>query len=120
MSRISGKINLMQFKSVIKKMKGQSGDIEVIIIPIADNNLFKGEKGLYLDLIAFEIENKKGDSKDTHLVKQSLNKDTRALMSDEKLKAMPILGNLQVWGDYTEQEPASSMEVQDETDDLPF
>jgi len=120
MSRISGKINLMNLKCVIKKMKGESGDVECIVIPIEKNKLFKGEKGLYLDLIAFEIENKKGDSKDTHLVKQSFGKEDRAKMSDEELKAMPILGNLQVWDGPVEQPPVSDMGVQQESDDLPF
>jgi len=120
MSKILGKINLMQLTSVIKKMKGQSGDVECIVIPIESNNLFKGEKGLYLDLIAFELKEKKNDSKDTHLVKQSLDKVTRELMTDEELKAMPILGNLRVWDDNFESESKSSMEVQDESDDLPF
>ena len=41
-------------------------------------------------------------------------------MTDEQLKAMPILGNLQVWGEYREIEPQSSMEVTDENDGLPF
>jgi len=119
MSRISGKINLMQLQAAIRKMKGESGEVECLIIPIEKNNLFKGEKGIYLDLIAFEIE-KKGESKDTHLVKQSLPKDVREFMADEELRAMPILGNLQVWGDFTEPEPQSSMEVKQEDDDLPF
>lgn len=109
----------MQLKAAIRTMKGKDGDMECIVLPIQANNLFKGEKGIYLDLIAFEIE-KKGDSKDTHLVKQSLSKDERALMSDEEIKAMPILGNLQVWGDFAEIETTSSMEVGKEDDDLPF
>ena len=119
MSRISGKINLMQFKAAIRKMKGESGEVECLIIPIEKNNLFRGEKGIYLDLIAFEIE-KKGESKDTHLVKQSLPKNVRESMNEEELRTMPILGNLQVWGEFTETEPTSSMEVKEEDDDLPF
>ena len=119
MSKISGKINLMQLNAVVKNMKGQSGDVECLVIPIEKNRLFKGEKGIYLDLIAFEITNK-SESKDTHLVKQSLSKEDRSLMTDEQIKAMPILGNLQVWGEYKEVEPQSSMEVTDENDGLPF
>jgi len=121
MSKISGKINLMQLNAVIKSMKGQSGDVECLVIPIEKNRLFKGEKGIYLDIIGFEIDpTKRGESKDTHLVKQSLSKEDRSLMTDEQLKAMPILGNLQVWGEYREVEPQSSMEVTDENDGLPF
>ena len=121
MSRILGKLNLGQLKGQVKVMQGQSGMIECLVLPIIQNNLFKGEKGIYLDLIAFEIENKKGDSKDTHLVKQSLPKEVFEKMTDEQKKAMPIIGNLRVWDStYSEAEPQTNMEPQAESDDLPF
>ena len=42
-------------------------------------------------------------------------------MTDEQLKSMPVLGNLQVWSDTAqESEPVSSTQVMDETSDLPF
>lgn len=108
-------------KGAIKFMKGQSGDIECLIIPIAQNHLFKGEKGLYLDLIAFELSAKKEGSKDTHLVKQSLSKEVRESMSEEQLKAMPIIGNLSVWtGDNQTAEPTTNPSPINEVDDLPF
>lgn len=120
MSRISGKVNLLNLHGVVKKMKGQTGEIECIVIPIEKNKLFKSEKGVYLDLITFEIENPKEGTKDTHIVKQSFSKDVREKMSEEELKALPILGNLMVWGERTESSPISSPIPQDETDDLPF
>ena len=120
MSRISGKLNLLQLNAVRKMITGQLGPVECLVIPIEKNKLFVGEKGVYLDLIAFEIENKKGDSKDTHLIKQSFNKEKREKMTDVELKALPILGNLQVWGDQIESELVSSPELQNEIDPLPF
>ena len=121
MSRISGKINLAGLKGQVRSMQGTSGMVECLVIPIAANNLFKGEKGVYLDLIAFEIEKKVNDSKDTHLVKQSLSKEVREKMTDEQLKAMPIIGNLQVWGGVTEAEPQTNVNtVAGEDDPLPF
>ena len=73
---ITFKINFMQFKAAIQKVKNNKGnDIECIVIPIALNNLFKGEKGVYGEFVAFEVKEKRADSKDTHLVKQSLPKD---------------------------------------------
>ena len=122
MSRISGKINLMQLNAVRKMISGKMGMVECLVIPIEKNKLFIGEKGVYLDLIAFEIDPAKrnGDSKDTHLVKQSFNKEIRDAMSEDELKALPILGNFQVWDGHTEGEPASDMTVQNEKDDLPF
>ncbi len=122
MSRISGKINLLQLNAVRKIIPGQLGPVECIVIPIEKNKLFIGEKGVYLDLIAFEIDptKRKGESKDTHLLKQSFSKELREAMSEDELKALPILGSLQVWGEYNEQALVSSMEVQNEIDPLPF
>ena len=91
-------------------------------ILIEKNKLFVGEKGVYLDLIAFEIDSAKRntESKDTHLVKQSFSKEAREEMGEDELKSLPILGNLQVWSGTVESEPVSSNELQPEEDDLPF
>ena len=118
--RISGKINLMNLHAIRKMITGAAGPVECIVIPIQKNKLFVGEKGVYLDLIAFEITNKKSESKDTHLLKQSFSKEVREAMSEDELKNLRILGGLQVWDGQTEAEPVSNMAVQDEKDDLPF
>lgn len=120
MSRISGKINLLNLHGVIKQMKGELGPVECLIIPLEKNKLFKGEKGIYLDVIAFEIEKQKEGQKDTHIVKQSFSKEVREKMTEEQLKALPILGNLQVWDGVSESAPVSSTEVLGPDDDLPF
>jgi hypothetical protein len=120
MSRISGKINLLNLFGVVKMIKGQAGEVECLVIPIEKNKLFKGTKGIYLDLIAFEINEPKEGSKDTHLVKQSFSKEEREKMTEEQLKALPLLGSLQVWGERTEQEPVSSPATLGSNDDLPF
>jgi len=122
MSRISGKLNLLQLHGVVKIMPGKSGNVECLVIPLEKNSLFKGQKGIYLDIIAFEIaiEKRNAESKDTHLVKQSFSKEIRDLMSEEDLKKLPILGSLQVWEGMQEQEPVSSTETIGEDDDLPF
>jgi hypothetical protein len=83
MSRINGKLNLMNLKASIMNIKGKLGPVECIVLPIELNKLFKGEKGIYLDLIAFEIEKPKEGNKDTHLVKQSFSKEEREKMTEE-------------------------------------
>lgn len=118
--RISGKINLMNLHAIRKMITGAAGPVECIVIPIQKNKLFVGEKGVYLDLIAFEITNKKSESKDTHLLKQSFSKEVREAMSEDELKNLPILGGLQVWDGQTEAEPVSTMEVTPEESALPF
>lgn len=122
MSKISGKLNLLNLHGVVKMIKGQSGMVECIVIPLEINSLFKGEKGIYLDIIAFEVDPAKrnAESKDTHLIKQSFPKDVRDLMSEDDLKKLPILGNLQVWGESSGSAPVSSSQTLSEEDDLPF
>jgi hypothetical protein len=118
--KISGKINLLMLKAAVKKMKATSGEIDCLVIPIDQNKLYRGEKGIYLDLIAFDLPQKEG-SKDTHLVKQSFSKEVREAMTEEELKSLPILGNLSMWYDGTNtQEPISSAAPISENDDLPF
>ena len=74
MSTISTKINLCGLKHSVRKFKGQSGEIECLIIPIEVNNLFRGDKGVYLDLTGFEIKNKVNDSKDTIWLSKAFQK----------------------------------------------
>ena len=123
MSRISGKLNLLNLHGVVKMIPGKMGPVECVVIPLEKNNLFKGEKGIYLDLIAFEIahDKRREGSKDTHLVKQSFSKEVRESMTEEQIKTLPILGSLQVWDEgVTESEPVSSSTTLGEDDDLPF
>lgn len=94
---ISTKLNLAGLKHTVQKMKGANGEVEVLIIPIDANHLYRGEKGMYLDLTHIELKNPREGSKDTHLVKQSLPKDVYSGMSDDDKKSQPIIGNSIVW-----------------------
>jgi len=122
MGNISTKINLAGLKQAAIITSGRNKDVECILIPINQNHLFKSDKGaVYLDLQGFEYKNTKADSKDTHIVKQSLPKDIFSAMSDEEKKAMPILGNHIVWGESGggARAEAGAVTVAD-PDDLPF
>jgi len=123
MSTISTKINLTQFKHAIRKMQGRSGMMDCLVIPIDENNFVRGEKGIYLNLIGYELKEKKDNQ--THLVKQSFSKEEYASMSQSKKDALPIVGNHVVWSSR-EPEPVR-IELKDplvfrgeEKDDLPF
>jgi hypothetical protein len=120
MSRISGKINLLNLVAVRKMIKGTAGEVDCLVLPIEKNKLFIGDKGIYLDLIGFEIEKPSEGQKDTHLLKQSFSKEERAKMTEDQLKSLPILGNLRVWDGVSESEPVSSPDIQKSDDDLPF
>lgn len=119
MSGISIKINLEALKCVKQKKKGKNGEVMCLVLPIDANHLYKGEKGTYLDLQAFELKNPKEDSKDTHLVKQSLPKDVYEKMNEEEKRAIPILGNAIVWGGVQNND-VHEAEVIEEEDNLPF
>lgn len=116
---ITLKLNFTQLKHSVRKMKGASGEMDCLVIPIDLNKLYKGEKGVYLNLIAFEVKEKKGDSKDTHLLKQSFTKEERDNMTEEQVNALPILGNMRIW-EPQEQNAVEIEPVPEETTDLPF
>lgn len=96
MPNFSTKLNLTGLKHQVTKMKGKDGMIDVVVLPIAANNLFKGDKGVYLDLSHIELDNPKYD--DTHLVKQSLPKEVYEKLTEDQKRAIPIIGNSKVWG----------------------
>jgi hypothetical protein len=102
------------------EVKGKNGQVKGLFIPLANNHIFEGEKGCYLDIIAYDLKEPKNDQ--THLVKQSLPKTVREAMSDEQKKAMPIIGNLNT-AEYTPSEANNDVNggvVASPDDDLPF
>lgn len=123
MANISVKLNLAGLAHSRKLMKGKTGDIDCLIIPIEQNKLYKGEKGLYLDLTLIEIKDRSKqspDQKDTHLVKQSFSKEVYDAMSEEERKSYPILGNAIYWGSFSNSNEPELAEPQEEDDDLLF
>lgn len=120
-NNISTKINLAALKNAAIIKSGKNKDVDCILIPIAQNHLFKSEKGaVYLDLQGFEYKNQKADSKDTHLVKQSLPKEVFNKMTDDEKSAMPILGNHIVWGQSGGERTEVAATTAASEDDLPF
>jgi len=117
---ITGKLNLLNLTVARQMVKGKMGEVDCLVIPIEKNKLFVGEKGIYLDLIAFEIKEQKEGRTDTHLIKQSFSKAEREKMTEEQLKAIPILGSLTVGTIQSSQEPISKADILNADDDLPF
>ena len=136
MANISSRINLTLLKHARREMNGQGGKkIDCLIIPIDENHLYKGEKGVYLDLTSIEIKDKSKQApgqKDTHLIKQSFSREFYDTLTDEQKQAFPILGNTIDWSKVapSEPQPMQSSELsqsavdqyQDNEDDvdLPF
>lgn len=117
MSNLNIKLNLQNLVCACRFEKGAAGPVECLIIPLEKNYLFKGEKGVYLDLTAFELKEKKENK--THLIKQTLPKEIFKAMTDEQKRAVPIIGDVSIW-EHTEAEPVSDLTTLNEGSDLPF
>jgi hypothetical protein len=89
------KIDLTAFAGVgTINLTGKSGQLKkCLVIPIEENQLYEGDKGIYADFIAWEMREKKENGA-THLIKQSLPKEVREAMSDVEKRALPIFGDL--------------------------
>ena len=117
-------INLSRLAgAVFTNLKGKTATKRCLVIPIDDAGLYAGEKGIYLNLVAYEQRDAKYGN--THLVKRSLSKAEREAMTDEQLRAVPILGDMKELKPATVQ-PTTEMQgaqfVADDgtVDDLPF
>jgi hypothetical protein len=100
--------------------QGRAETKRCIVIPIDDNSLYIGEKGVYLDMVATELRDAKFD--DTHLVKRSIPKDVYAAMTEEERKNNPIIGNLKPISKQQHQLPPNdgALTPAVANDDLPF
>lgn len=89
-------LNLLKFKNAgTANIKDRSGDTKkCVVIPLDDNpELFQGNSGLYLNLIAF-AKTEADQYGNTHMVKGNLPKDMREKMTKDERFAQPILGNM--------------------------
>lgn len=128
MTNFNAKINLMKLKRAgFMSIQGRGETLRCLVIPVEENHLFISSdeqnkpKAAYLDLTAWELRNPKYD--ETHMIKQSLPKEVREQMSDEELKAQPIIGGLKPFESEQQKAPGSCdapfAQVSD-YNDLPF
>lgn len=74
MGNFSIKEDLLKLKGAfITNFKGRTETKRCLVIPVDDSGLYVGEKGVYLNLTAIEMENPQ--YKETHCIKQSLDKE---------------------------------------------
>lgn len=128
MGNFQGKLDFLKFKnSCVISVKGKTGEKKGVFVPIEDNGLFvttdenNKAKGAYFNFAVFE--NKQvGKYGDTHMIKQSIDKDTRSKMSDEEKRAIPILGNMKPMElqKASQAVEATVAPLVQEEDDLPF
>ena len=90
MKNFTVKINLALMNGV-KLITSKKNNEKYVCIPLSDNYIFEGKKGLYLDLTAYSYDGKFGES---HFLKNRIPKDIYEKMSEEDKKNTPILGSL--------------------------
>ena len=106
-------VNLQKLKNAgLVTVNGKTGKKRCVCIPVDDNpEIFVGEKGIYLGLVAIERK-EVSEHNETHILKGYLPKDVREAMSEEERKGLPIIGSVRSIG-----QAAPQTEVEG---DLPF
>ena len=90
MKNFDVKINLALMNGV-KLVTSKKDNEKYVYIPLSDNYIFEGRKGLYLDLTAYSYDGKYGES---HFLKNRIPKDVYEKMSEDDKKNTPIIGSL--------------------------
>ena len=120
MGNFSIKEDLLKLKGAfITNFKGRTETKRCLVIPVDDSGLYVGEKGVYLNLTAIEMENPQ--YKETHCIKQSLDKE----IYEEQRQALPIIGGMRplVKKAAPQMNVGSTFDgaqAVENTDDLPF
>lgn len=90
MKNFTVKINLASMNGV-KTITSKKNNEKYVCIPLSENFIFEGRKGLYLDLTAYCYEGKFGES---HFLKNRIPKDVYEKMSDEDKRNTQIIGSM--------------------------
>ena len=90
MKNFNVKINLALMNNV-KTITSKKDNEKYVCIPLSENYIFEGKKGLYLDLTAYSYDGKFGES---HFLKNRIPKDVYEKMSEDDKKNTPIIGCL--------------------------
>lgn len=118
------RINLACFQNAgVAVLQGKSSTKKCLIIPIEENHLYQGNKGVYADFVAWSNDKLNGA---THLIKQSLSKEIREVMTEEQRLVQPTFGDVRPIVSEVEQSAGSAefegaaMTTADPANDLPF
>lgn len=90
MKNFTVKINLALMNGV-KTITSKKDNEKYVCIPLSDNYIFEGKKGLYLDLTAYSYDGKYGES---HFLKNRIPKDIYEKMSEEDKRNTQIIGSM--------------------------
>lgn len=123
MANYSIKTDLLKLKGAfVTNLKGKTTTKRCLIIPVDEAGLFVGEKGVYLNLTAIEMQNPKYS--ETHCVKVSLDKERYDAMTEEERQAQPIIGGMKQLERKQSEMPVTGQidgsQAFEDDNDLPF
>ena len=124
MSNYNIKTDLRKVRGAfVCNIKGKAETKACLCIPLDSPDLYSGERGVYLDLTAWETQNNQYG--DTHMLRVRVSKDRYNAMSDEERRGLPIVGNMRPVQSGVEQQAAAqpaatAARMDDGDDDLPF
>ncbi len=127
MKKYGTSLDLLKLQNAfVKKFKSKSGqEVECVVIPIDQNYLVRGEKGLYLnaDTVIRDDEDQYGNA--GFVAHKAPSNQWKAASQEEKdkMNELNILGNLKDFGSNQASTPQGSepMDASDNgADDLPF
>lgn len=105
----------------LTNIKGQKETKPCICIPLDNDILHQGAKGVYMNATLYECPNNQYGN--THFAKLQVSKERFASMSDAEKNVIPIIGNVKplnpVYGRMEAQPIEGDTSVENESD-LPF
>lgn len=130
---LNGKINLAKLNNaMVKELKGRSGMVKCVIIPVEENNIYCGNNGsAYLSFTCSERP-VKSEWGETHTIRPQVSLDKYRTMSKEEKMSIPFIGGLSrvefksnsndggSRGQVNYHEANSTPSHEDPTGDLPF
>lgn len=120
MSNFTIRLDLLKVPNTfVTNIKGTTATKRCLVIPLDTPGVFLGEKGCYLNLNAYELQQQKYE--DSHCIKVQLPKEIREAMPEEERKAQPIIGGMHaLQPTQAAQMPVTSTTEVEQVDDLPF
>lgn len=118
MKNLSIKIDLLKIKhsGIVNLTNKKKEKIKCLVIKLDNEDLYIGEKGIYLNLTGYEVEESKFNQ--THILKINYDKDFFSKMTEEERKNTPIIGNIK---EFEKKEIETTLkDVILEEEDLPF
>ena len=119
MANYAIKLDLKKIQGTfVTKIAGKTQTKTCICIPTDSTGIFLGEKGCYLDLVAWEMENPKYE--DTHSIKPNLSKSLRDSLTEEQRRSIPFIGGLRPLEQKGGAAHATGSTEVEDPNDLPF